>query len=219
MMSIYLIRSFPRCNSSLFLCSGKALQSEVLRLVEEMFLVDAGLGTPRNCMQDDPTRVSVNRATRFENKVGFLDLVAGESLIKKKILERLFIDLVTGESLIKERVAPRFNDLVGSTNVVAGQRLLLLPQRFKQNRAWMKLNKIWRTNTKVKGFIIDKVKRGYLVAIAGLITFLPFRSHNKRKIGGYRMIDSPLRALTLKGRILWCSNIGRSNNNLMSEIC
>lgn len=48
MMSIYLSRSFPRCNSSLFLCSGKALQSEVLRLGEEMLLVDAGPGTPIN---------------------------------------------------------------------------------------------------------------------------------------------------------------------------
>ncbi|KAI5382403.1 hypothetical protein KIW84_MT0052 (mitochondrion) [Lathyrus oleraceus] len=160
---------------------GKALQSEVLRLGEEMFLVDAGPGTPRNCMQDEPTGVPINRATRFENKVGFLDLVAGESLIKKKILERLFIDLVAGESLIKERAAARFNDLVGSTDVVAGEPLLLLPRRFRQNRAWMKLNKIWRTNTKVKGFIIDKVKGGYSVAIAGFITFLPFRSHNKRK--------------------------------------
>jgi len=146
-----------------------------------MFLVDAGPGTPRNCMQDEPTGVPINRATRFENKVGFLDLVAGESLIKKKILERLFIDLVAGESLIKERAAARFNDLVGSTDVVAGEPLLLLPRRFRQNRAWMKLNKIWRTNTKVKGFIIDKVKGGYSVAIAGFITFLPFRSHNKRK--------------------------------------
>lgn len=89
---------------------------------------------------------------------------------------------MAGESLIKERAAARFNDLVGSTDVVAGEPLLLLPRRF---RAWMKLNKIWRTNTKVrkvkKGFIIDKVKGGYSVAIAGFITFLPFRSHNKRK--------------------------------------
>ncbi|CAI8594981.1 unnamed protein product [Vicia faba] len=146
-MSIYLSRSFPRCNSSLFLCSGKALQSEVLRLGEEMFLVDAGPGTPRNCMQDEPTGVPINRATRFDNK----------------------------------RAAARFNDLVGSTDVVAGEPLLLLPRRFRQNRAWMKLNKIWRMNTKVKGFIIDKVKGGYSVAIAGFITFLPFRSHNKRK--------------------------------------
>lgn len=147
-----------------------------------MFLVDAGPGTPRICMQDEPTGVPINRATRFENKVGSLDLVAGESLIKKKILERFFIDLVAGESLIKERAAARFNDLVGSTDVVAGEPLLLLPRRFRQNLAWMELNKIWRTNTKVKGFIIDKVKKGgYSVAIAGFITFLPFRSHNKRR--------------------------------------
>ncbi|MCD7448522.1 hypothetical protein HAX54_043452 [Datura stramonium] len=86
---------------------GNALQSEVLRLREEMFLVDARLGTPRICMQDEPTRVPINRATRFENLVGFLDLVAGESLIKEQILERFFIDLVASESLIKERAAAR----------------------------------------------------------------------------------------------------------------
>nr|GME06074.1 cytochrome C oxidase subunit III [Ipomoea batatas] len=159
---------------------GNALQSEVLRLREEMFLVDAGLGTPRICMQDEPTGVPINRATRFENKVGSLDLVAGESLIKEQILERFFIDLVAGESLIKERAAARFNDLVGSTDVVAGEPLLLLPRRFRQNRAWLELNKIWRTNTKVKGFIIEKVKGGSSVAIAGFITFLPFRRRQRR---------------------------------------
>ena len=166
-MSIYLSRSFPRSNSSFFLCSGNALQSEVLRLREEMFLVDAGLGTPRICMQDELTGVPINRATRFENKVGSLDLVAGESLIK-------------------ERAAARFNDLVGSTDVVAGEPLLLLPRRFRQNRAWMELNKIWRTNTKVKGFIIERIKGGYSVAIAGFITFLPFRPRIRKRISNAR---------------------------------
>jgi len=132
-------------------------------------------------MQDELTGVPINRATRFENKVGFLDLVAGESLIKEHILERFFIDLVAGESLIKERAAARFNDLVGSTDVVAGEPLLLLPRRFRQNRAWMELNKIWRTNTKVKGLIIKKRKGGYSVAIAGFLTFLPFRRSRNRK--------------------------------------
>ncbi|MCD9559315.1 hypothetical protein HAX54_017213 [Datura stramonium] len=121
---------------------------------------------PQNCAKARPTGVPINRATRFENLVGFLDLVAGESLIKEQILERFFIDLVAGESLIKERAAARFNDLVGSTDVVAGEPLPLLPRRFRKNRAWMELNKIWRTNTKVKGFIIKKVKGGYSVAIA-----------------------------------------------------
>ncbi|KAM7477591.1 hypothetical protein LguiA_025804 [Lonicera macranthoides] len=90
MMSIYLSRAFPRSNSRFFLCSGNTLKSEVLRLREEMFLVDVGLGTPRICMQDEPIGLPINRATRFENKVGSLDLVAGESLIKDQILERFF---------------------------------------------------------------------------------------------------------------------------------
>nr|UHJ18750.1 ribosomal protein S1 [Lonicera japonica] len=185
-MSIYLSRAFPRSNSSFFLCSGNALKSEVLRLREEMFLVDVGLGTPRICMQDEPIGVPINRATRFENKVGSLDLVAGESLIKEQILERFFIDLVAGESLIKERAAARFNSLVGSTDVVAGEPLLLLPRRFSQSRIWMELNKIWRTNTKVKGFILNKVKGGYSVAIAGFITFFPRRRRRQRRSKDYR---------------------------------
>ncbi|KAJ4961338.1 hypothetical protein NE237_021248 [Protea cynaroides] len=88
-----------------------------------MLLVDARPGTPSIFMQDEPPGVPINRATRFENKVGSLDVVAGESLIKEQILERLFIDLVAGESRIKERAAAKFNDLVGSTDVVAGELL------------------------------------------------------------------------------------------------
>nr|WHL30958.1 ribosomal protein S1 [Telipogon glicensteinii] len=175
-MSIYWSRSFPISNSSLLLCSGNASQSSVLRLRfrEEMLLVDAGPGTPKICMQDEPTGVPIHRATRFENKVGSLNVVAGESLIKKRILERFFIDIVAGESLIKERAAARFHDFWGSLDVVAGEPLIILPRRFRQNRAWVELQKIWRTKKKVKGFLIDKVKGGYSVAIAGFITFLPF---------------------------------------------
>ncbi|GJZ65325.1 hypothetical protein Tco_0622021 [Tanacetum coccineum] len=44
---------------------GKALKSEVWRLKEEMFLVDAGLATARMSMQDEPKGVPINRATRF----------------------------------------------------------------------------------------------------------------------------------------------------------
>ncbi|GJV43556.1 ribonuclease H-like domain-containing protein [Tanacetum coccineum] len=44
----------------------------------------AGLATARMSMQDAPQGVPINRATRFENKVGSLDLVASESLIKKQ---------------------------------------------------------------------------------------------------------------------------------------
>jgi ribosomal protein S1 len=60
------------------------------------------------------------------------------------------------------------NDFVGSLDVAAGEPLLL-PQRFRQNRAWIELKKIWRMKKKVKGFIIKKIKGGYSVAIAGFI--------------------------------------------------
>ncbi|KAL3536420.1 hypothetical protein ACH5RR_004881 [Cinchona calisaya] len=186
-MSIYMSRLFPRSNSSFHLSSGNALQSEVLRLRKEMFLVDTGIGTPRICMHDELTGVPINRATtRFENKVGFLDPVAGESPIKGQILERFFIDLVAGDSVMKERAAAKFNDLVGSTDVVAGEPLLLPPRKFRQNRAWMELNKIWRTNTKVKGFVFRRVRGGYLVAIAGYFAFLPLRRRPARWISNDR---------------------------------
>jgi len=105
-------------------------------------------------MQDELTRVPNKKTTWFENKVGFLDLVAGESRIK-------------------ERAAARFNDLVGSTDVVAGEPLLPLPRRFRQKLAWKELNKIRQRKTKVNGFLFFRVKGGYSVAIAGFIAFLP----------------------------------------------
>nr|ULQ69561.1 ribosomal protein S1 [Joinvillea ascendens]ULQ69572.1 ribosomal protein S1 [Joinvillea plicata]ULQ69603.1 ribosomal protein S1 [Joinvillea sp. Yi14364] len=156
-----------------------------------MFLVDAGPGTPKICMQDELTGLPIKRATWFENKVGSQNVVAGESLIKKRIEERFFIDLVAGESLIKERAAARFNDFVGSLDVAAGEPLLL-PQRFRQNRAWIELQKIWRTKKKVKGFFINQIKGGYSVAIAGFITFLPFKKALiKKRIANDRFtIDS-----------------------------
>ncbi|GLT37239.1 hypothetical protein SLA2020_115700 [Shorea laevis] len=145
MTSIYLSRSFPRSNSSFFLCSGNALQFEVLRLREDKFLLDVGIESPKICMQDEPTGVPINRTARFENKVESLN--TRESLIKKRILERSFIDIVSGQK--KERAAARFKEMVswkdkvrkkvGATDVVGGERLFLLPRRFRKNRACKEL--------------------------------------------------------------------------------
>ncbi|KAL2468641.1 Ribosomal protein S1 [Forsythia ovata] len=189
-MSTYMSRLFSRSNSSIFLQSGTALQSKVLRLREEMFLVDAGIGTPRICTQDeligDP---KTKWPMRFENRVGYLDRVSGETPIKKQILERCFVDMVTGDSAMKERAAVRFNDLVGPTDSVSGEPLLL-PRRFRKNRAWMELTKIWRTNSKVRGFIAEKVRGGYSVAIAGYIAFLPTRPVINRRPSDRFIIES-----------------------------
>jgi hypothetical protein len=61
---------------------------------------------------------------------------------------------------------------------VAASELLLLPQRFRQNRPWIELKKIWRMKKKIKGFKINKIEGGYSVAIAGFIAFLPFKLKN-----------------------------------------
>lgn len=186
-------RSFPRDNSSFLLSSGYASKSSVIRLREDKFLVDTGLGTPKICMKDELTKVPHYRRTaRFENKVGSsFNVVAGESTIKKRRnYERFFKDLVAGESLIKERAAASLKYSLGSLDVAAGEPLVL-PRRFRQNRAWIELQKIWRTNKKAKGFIINKVKRGFSVAIAGFITFLPKDHRSKRRRSGLGKINRP----------------------------
>ncbi len=174
MKSLSFSQLFPRSNPSSPLSCGNALQSPVLRSREKMFPVDAGPGTPIIRMQDELTRVSI-KAARFETKVGSPDVVACESPIKEraaglKISERLSIDPVACESPIKERAAARLNDLVGSADVVAGEPLIISPRIFRQNKAWMEPNKIWRTNRRVKGSITYKVKGGYPAAIAGFTT-------------------------------------------------
>lgn len=170
---------FPRSNTGFKLSSGNSLQSDVVRLSEEVFLVDSGIGTPRICLQDELIGVKNKEKIRFENRVGFLDLVTGETPINKQILERFFIDLVAGDSTAKERAAARFNDLVGGSAdvnaVAAGEPLLVLPRRYRQKRAWMELSKKWRSNSQVKGFIVGRTRGGYSVAIGGFVAFLPFR--------------------------------------------
>nr|YP_009400341.1 ribosomal protein S1 [Stratiotes aloides]ARX11219.1 ribosomal protein S1 [Stratiotes aloides] len=146
-----------------------------------MFLVDAGLGTPRICMQDEHiiAIATLDRATRFENKVGSPAVLESALIFKGG----------DGKSLIKERTATGFHSIFGSLDVVAGEPLLL-PRKCRFFRAWMELKKIWRTNKKVKGLILDKVKGGYSVAIAGFITFLPFRSLKKGRENDRFTIDS-----------------------------
>ncbi|KAL4554833.1 hypothetical protein LXL04_037439 [Taraxacum kok-saghyz] len=175
-MTIYMNRLFPKSNSSFLLSSGKALKSQVSRYKDDMFLVDAGIGTPKMTMRDELRGVPANpSATKFENKVGFMEATAGETLIKTQILERFFMDLVAGEPAMKERATARFNDMVGSTDSVAGEPAILLPRRFTKNQAWVELQKIWQSNKKVRGFLMEKVRGGYSVAVAGYIAFLPYR--------------------------------------------
>nr|YP_009137039.1 ribosomal protein S1 [Geranium maderense]AKE32269.1 ribosomal protein S1 [Geranium maderense]AKJ25834.1 ribosomal protein S1 [Geranium maderense] len=198
MMTIYLSRSFPRSNSSFFLSRGSRFKSEVLRLdldENRVFVVDAGLGTPRICVQDEILRVPINGATRFENEVGFLDRVAGKSRnkIRRHILERFFIKLVVAKLPIKrkERTTWRLRSLLGSYGVMAGEPPLLNPRTFRHILVFMKLREMRRTNTKVKGFFLKRLrrrkgsKRSYLVGIAGFRLFHKIRRLNKKKEGAF----------------------------------
>nr|ARX11164.1 ribosomal protein S1 [Halophila decipiens] len=142
-----LRRSFPKFHSSFLSRNGKVSSFLRLRRRKPMFLVDAGLGTPRIGMQDET--VPIHRATRFENQVGSLNV--GDV-----------------QSLIKERTATGFHSCFGSLDVVAGEPLLL-PQQFRLFRT------VLPTNKKVKGggLILDQIQEGSSVAIAGFITLIP----------------------------------------------
>ncbi|CAI9754033.1 unnamed protein product [Fraxinus pennsylvanica] len=136
-------------------------------------------------------------AYKVRDRVGYLDRLSGETPVKKQILERCFVDMVTGDSAMKERAAVRFNDLVGPTDSVSGEQLLL-PRRLRKNRAWMELTKIWRTNSKVRGFVAEKVRGGYSVTIAGYIAFLPSRPMISRRVPTDRFIIESINPKTNK---------------------
>ncbi|KAL6493868.1 40S ribosomal protein S1 [Orobanche gracilis] len=137
-MSVYMSRLFPRSNSSFFLRSGNALEAKSVRLSEEMYLIDAGVGRPRIATQNE-----INKPPETSGPTS-----------------RCFVDLVTGDSRTKQQAAARFNDILGQNDAVgSGDQPLLLPRRFRKHRAFLELKNMWRANAKVKGFVTEKVKR------------------------------------------------------------
>lgn len=189
-MSVYMSRLFPKSNSSFFLQSGTALKAKAVRLREDTYLIDAGVGRPRTALANeliDPPK-SAGPAT-FTTKVGFLNPLRGESTVKNSLLQRCFVDLVTGDSRTKQHAAARFDDMVGQTDAACGgDQPLLLPRRFRKQRAWMELQNKWKFNRKVNGFIAGKVRGGYSVGIAGYLAFLPARNVVNRRIEGDRYV-------------------------------
>lgn len=70
---------------------------------------------------DELTRVPINRASRFDNKVGSLNVVAGDSLIKKRILEILHRS--SGWWIINQRVSSHHVGLLpGRRNEIVAHR-------------------------------------------------------------------------------------------------
>lgn len=187
-------RLFPRSNSSFFLRSGNALEAKVVRLREETYLIDAGVGRARTATANELIKPPKSAGpARFSSKVGFLNPVKGESTVKNLILQRCFVDLVTGDSRTKQHAAARFDDMIGQADAVGGgEQPLLLPRRFRKNRAWLELKNMWRSNKKVKGFVAGKVRGGYSIGIAGYLAFLPSRHFSNRRIDGDRFIIEKL---------------------------
>jgi len=70
---------------------------------------------------------------------------------------------------------------------VFGEPKMLLPKplerKCKNKLVWTELTKIWRSDRNlIKGFILNSVKGGYAVAIAGHIAFLPKSLRRNRKV-------------------------------------
>lgn len=183
-------RLFPRSNSSFFLQSGNALNAKVVRVREDMYLIDAGVGRPRTATPNElinPPK-SDGPAT-FSTKVGFLNPVRGESTVRNSFLQRCFVDMVTGDPRTKQHAAARFDDMVGQTDAACGgQQPLLLPRSFRKQRALSELKNMHKYSRKVKGFVAGKVRGGYAVGIAGYLAFLPHRSVQNRAIDGDRFV-------------------------------
>nr|XP_043620143.1 ribosomal protein S1, mitochondrial-like [Erigeron canadensis] len=178
-MTIYMKKLFQKSNSSFLLSSGKAITAQVSRFKDNnMFIVDAGIGTPKLTTHEEIRSIPANPSiTTFENKVGFVESTGSETLIKTQMLERMFVDLVAGEPAMKERATARFNDIVaGSVDSVSGEPAVMMPRRFLQKQVWSELGRMWNGHKKVRGFLLEKVRGGYAVAVAGYIGFLPFRS-------------------------------------------
>ncbi|KAG8391371.1 hypothetical protein BUALT_Bualt01G0180800 [Buddleja alternifolia] len=186
-MSVYMRRLFPRSNSSFFLRSGNALEAKVVRTRKDMYLIDAGVGSPRIATQDELVRPpKTDGPARFTSQVGFLNPSSSNAespAVRNLLLQRCFVDLVTGDSRTKQQAAARFDDMVVGQNDG-----LLLPRRFRKHRAWLELRNMWRANAKVKGFVTEKVRGGYSVAIAGYLAFLPNRQIYNRRVNGDRFI-------------------------------
>ena len=193
-MSVYMSRLFPKSNSSFLLQREVALNAKAVRLRDDTYLIDAGVGRPRTALASelaDPPK-SAGPAT-FSTKVGFLHAARGESTVKNSLLQRCFVDLVTGDSRTKLNAAARFEDMVGQTDsACAGEQPLLLPRMFRKQRAWQELQHRWKFNRKVKGFIAGKVRGGYSVGIAGYLAFLPARNVVNRRIDGDRFVIESL---------------------------
>nr|AHI16041.1 ribosomal protein S1 [Blasia pusilla]QIA59564.1 ribosomal protein S1 [Blasia pusilla] len=80
----------------------------------------------------------------------------------------------------------RFNFGIEDVEVF-GEPKMLLPKpleiKCKRKLVWIELTKIWRSDQNlVKGFILNSVKGGYAVAIAGYIAFLPKSLLRSRKV-------------------------------------
>ncbi|KAL6495679.1 40S ribosomal protein S1 [Orobanche gracilis] len=191
-MSVYMSRLFPRSNSSFFLRSGNALEAKSVRLSEEMYLIDAGVGRPKIATQNEFIKPpETSGPTSFSTHVGFLNPSNADLPVKNLILQRCFVDLVTGDSRTKQQAAARFNDIVGQNNAVGGDdQPLLLPRRFRKHRAFLELKNMWRANAKVKGFVAEKVRGGYSIGIAGYLAFIPYKQMQKNITSERFIIES-----------------------------
>lgn len=92
------------------------------------------------------------------------------------------------QELKKVPITKQTRFILGIEDVeVFGEPKMLLPKplerKCKSKLVWTELTKIWRSDRNlIKGFILNSVKGGYAVAIAGHIAFLPKSLRRNRKV-------------------------------------
>jgi hypothetical protein len=153
---------FKKSNSSLNQLQGNVLQCSVSEVRGDLVVVETGLARSSVCFQSELNSMSNITAARSSNV-------------------RFFERAQRAGTDVCRRFARQEGCVIGIEEVESayGEPHLVFPKMLqkicRRKLVWTELTKVWRSaqNNRIKGFILNSVKGGYAVAIAGHIAFLP----------------------------------------------
>jgi ribosomal protein S1 len=144
---------FKKSNSSLNQLQGNVLHCSVSEVRGDLVVVETGLARSSVCFQSELTTNIAKAAVSPKNSC----------MIGIDQVESAIADATFGSHLVYPK---------------------LLQKISRRKIVWTELTKIWRSsqNNRIKGFILNSVKGGYAVAIAGYIAFLPRSLRFQKKV-------------------------------------
>jgi ribosomal protein S1 len=153
------VQLFKKSNSSLNQLQGNVLDCSVSEIRGDLIVVETGLTKSSVCFKSE-----LNTSITKEPCVAKQHMHAGLPLKQACIIGIEQVESTNGEPLL---VYPK-----------------LLQKICRRKLVWSELTKIWRSsqNNRIKGFILNSVKGGYAIAIAGYIAFLPKSLRIQRKV-------------------------------------